>query len=203
MRLRWHFVSVLVPVVLLFAGGCDDSKKPLSDAKTSKADQRLVGVWRQATPGGTVYYHIGQAGKQFPASVMRVVQVTQNQGSVAPPNEYLAFPTVLGDKTYLNVVWGGRVKVLDAKGWNADEVDSYTFVKYRVDGDKLAMWIVNEKAKKQAIDGGKVKGVAEANKPATFTGTTEEVARFVAEAGDSLFPGQPTLLVRVDASKDP
>ena len=33
-------------VVCFLALGCDDSKNPLSDPKTSKADERLIGVWR-------------------------------------------------------------------------------------------------------------------------------------------------------------
>ena len=32
-------------VVCLLTFGCDDSKNPLSDPKTSKADERLIGVW--------------------------------------------------------------------------------------------------------------------------------------------------------------
>ena len=58
------------------------------------------------------------------------------------PEEYLAFPTVIGDKTYLNFVLDGDnklVKSLDEKGWKAADVDCYTLLKYQFDGDKLVM----------------------------------------------------------------
>ena len=71
-------------------------------------------------------------------------------------------------------------------GWKPDVVDRYAFFKYQVDGDKLVVWLIDEDAKERAIKGGKIKGVVEPNKPPKFTDTTENVARFVAEAGDSL-----------------
>ena len=57
---------------------------------------------------------------------------------------------------------------------------------HQADGDKLVVWLVDEDAKRRAIQSGKVKGVVKANSAATFTDTTENVARFVAAAGDSL-----------------
>jgi hypothetical protein len=171
-------------VLFFLLTGCDDSKNPLSDPQASKADEWLVGVWWD----GDVYYHIGHAGEQFPAGMMRIVEVKHTQGKLAPPQEYLAFPTVLGDKAYLNVVIGEKeVNRLDEKGWTMEAVDSYTFIKYQVDGNKLVAWAIDEKAKEQAITGGKIKGVTEKDKPAKFTDTTENLAHFVAEAGDSLW----------------
>ena len=55
----------------LFASGCD-SKKPLSDPQTSKADERLAGVWRDRSDGEIEYFHVGHAGEKFPSSMMRV-----------------------------------------------------------------------------------------------------------------------------------
>ena len=91
--------------VCLLAFGCD-SKTPLSDPQTSKADERLAGVWRDRSGDGDVYYHVGHAGEKFPSGMMRVVGIKHNKGNVEPPFECLIFPTVLGDKTYLNVVLG-------------------------------------------------------------------------------------------------
>src|SRR5208337_1470992 len=110
----------------LFASGCD-SKTPLSDPQTSKADERLAGVWRDRSDGD-VYYHVGHAGEKFPACMMRVVGIKHSKGNVEPPFECLIFPTVLGDKTYLNVILGGDEKLLkslDEKGWKSVAVDNY------------------------------------------------------------------------------
>jgi hypothetical protein len=200
--------SILVPAACLLVVGCDDSKHPLSDPAAAKPDQRLLGVWRwQNGSGEVIYYHVGQAGEKFPAGMMRVVEVKHSEGKVEPPEEFLMFPTVLQGKNYLNVVSDGDkklVKVLDEKGWRPDAVESYTFLKYQVEGDKLVVWLVDEGAKERAIRGGKVKGVIAENKPARFTDSAETVARFVAEAGDSLLNMKDVShFERIDAGKKP
>ena len=201
-------VAFLGLVVCLLASGCDDSKNPLSDPQTAKPDNRLIGVWRQRGENGEVtYYHVGHAGENFPDGMLRIVWIKHDQGKIELPQECLAFTTVLGGKTYLNVVWEGgkkQVKLLEEGGWKADAVDYYTFVKYQVDGDKAVVWLIDEDAKERAIKSGKVKGVIEPNKPPKFTDTAENVARFVAEAGDSLFKTkEPFRFERVDAGKKP
>jgi hypothetical protein len=200
--------TVVGPVVCLLLIGCDDSKHPLSDPNTSKPDNRLVGVWRwQNGSGDVTYYHIGQAGEKFPQSVMRVVEVKHSSGKVEVPDGFLMFPTILDGKNYLNVVHdgdGGKkpVKLLNEKGWRAELVESYTFLKYQVEGDKLVVWLVDEGPKERAIQSGKVKGVIEANKPACFTGPTADVARFVAQAGESLLnTKEPIRFERVQSGK--
>jgi len=200
MILHRHLLWVIVPAVLLSLSGCD-SENPLSDPQTSKADERLFGVWRGRSDDGEVrYYHVGHAGKSFPASVMRVLEVTHSKGKLDLPLEYLAFPTVLGDKTYLNIVSDvEQVNHLDESGWKAVEVESYTFLKYQFDGDKLVMWPINEDAKKRAIKEGKVKGAVR-KQTSKFTDTTENVARFVAGAGDSLWNTKvPVRFERIEA----
>jgi hypothetical protein len=178
--------------------GCDDSKNPLSDPQTSKPDERLVGVWQLPDKGGATYYHIGHAGKPLPEGVMRVAFVRHEKGKIESPGEFLMFPTVLGEKTYLNVtdLKGQRGKRSEEQVLKAG--NSYYLFRYQVDGDKLAVWVTNAAAKKRAIDDGKIKGVIEKNKPAKFTDTTENVARFVAETGDGLFSKEPLRLERVE-----
>jgi len=184
----------LIVAILLLASGCEDSKNPLSSPETSKVDQRLLGVWRyQGEEGEVTYYHMGQAGEKFPGGMMRIVTVRHDRTKVESPEECLAFRTALGDKDYLNVVLEGDkklVKLLNEKGWNADAIESYTFVKYQVDGDKVRMWLTDDDAKKAAIQSGKLKGVVEANKPSKLTDSTENVARFVVEADEGLFKSQ-------------
>lgn len=47
--------------VCLGTAGCD-SDNPLSDPQTSKADERLAGIWREPHGDVDFYYHIGHAG---------------------------------------------------------------------------------------------------------------------------------------------
>jgi len=202
-----HFLSVVVPAAILLAAGCDDSKNPLSNPQTSKADERLVGLWRERSDEGEIYYHIGHAGKNFPSGIMRAVSVEHSKGQVEQPEEYLLFPTVVEGKTYLNVVIDGdkkQVRRLNDKGWKADLVDSYTFLRYQEDGDKLTAWVIDEDAKQKAIRGGKIKGVEQANRPARFTDTIDNLVRFVAGAGDSLWnTKEPAHFERVTSAKRP
>ena len=188
----------------LVASGCD-SKNPLSDPLTSKADERLPGVWLNRGGDGDVYYHVGHAGDKFPACMMRVVGIKHSKGNVEPAGEFLIFPTVLGDKNYLNVVIGRDdklVKSLDEKGWKAADVDNYTLYRYKFDGDKLVVYGIDAEAKTKAIKSGKVTGTVE-NNSAKFTDTTENVARLVMEAGDSLWTKEPGQLERMNLGTKP
>ncbi|MGO9113723.1 MAG: hypothetical protein ACLP9L_31205 [Thermoguttaceae bacterium] len=188
----------------LFASGCD-SKYPLSDPRTSKADQRLVGVWLDRSDGN-VYYYVANAGEKSPACMMRVVGIKHNKGTVEPSATFLVFPTVLGDKTYLNVALGDDdklVKSLHERGGKTVETDSYTFYKYEFDGDKLLLYAIDEEAKQKAIKSGKVRGKVE-NNSAKFTDSTEHVARLVAGAGNGLWDAKkPIELERVSARTNP
>ena len=160
-------------------------QNPLSDPQTSKPDERLVGVWRWRNEDGSViYYHAGHAGDKFPDSVLRVAFVRHVEGKVESPGESWMFPTVLGEKSYLNAIdkKGQRDKPSEERGWRTEAVDSYYILKYQVDGDRLLVWEMDADAKKQAIKDGQIKGVIEPNKPAKFTDTTENLARFFAEA---------------------
>jgi hypothetical protein len=192
----------LLLLACLVASGCDDSKKPLSDPKTTKADERLIGIWRDTAGSTEDYFHVGRAGKNFPPSMLRIVSVRHGDGTVEPPEEYLAFPTVLQGKSYLNVVIDPKqVKHLDENGWKPETVDCYTFLRYEVQGDRLTVWLIDEQAKERAVKDGKIKGVMKDN-IAQFTDTTENVARFVAEAGDSLLnTKEPGRLERVKMDK--
>jgi hypothetical protein len=65
-------------------------------------------------------------------------------------------------------------------------------------------WLTDREAKEKAIKAGKIKGVIEPKKPPVFTVSTEEVARFVAGAGDSLFNTKDSVqFERVDPGKKP
>jgi hypothetical protein len=186
--------------------GCDDSENPLSNRHTSKPDNRLVGVWRH----GDVSYRIGHAGEDFPNDVLRVVEVTHSHAGAAPAAEYLAFPTVLGKNTYLNVMvtlfGDGQDKpfVSGEEQWKSlDSCPllkyqvSYLILKYQVDGNNLLVWGMDGEAKKRAIESGKIKGEL-IESEFRFTDTSENLARFVVEAGDSLWnTKKPVRLERV------
>jgi hypothetical protein len=193
-------LHVIVPTILLLLAGCDDSTTPLSAPATSKPDERLVGVWRLREKDGNVtYYHVGYPDESLPSGVMRVVVVTHRKQKLRQPIPVLVFPTTIGNKTYLNVT-GQLIKV--EKGW---EAKAYFLFRYQVDGDSLLLSKMDIDAKETAIDSGKIKGVSDHEKSkkdwlrtVRLTDTTENLARFVGAAGDSLW-SKPERLERVEA----
>ena len=148
------------------------SKNPLSDPQTSKADERLAGVWLNRGGDGDVYYHVGHAGDKFPACMMRVVGIKHSKGNVESVGEFLIFPTILGDKSYLNVVIGRDdklVKSLDEKGWKAADVDNYTLYRYKFDGDKLVVYGIDAEAKKRRSRAARSRGLWRTIRPSSPT----------------------------------
>jgi hypothetical protein len=204
MRTNRILTVVSMTAFCLLLTSCFDSKTPLSDPHKSKSDDRLIGVWRFRGDSGEVnYYHIGCIGEKVPASVMRVVSIQHMPDGKIQQSELLVFPTTIGSKTYLNVSDGkqAQLKRVEEKGWTAETVDTYLILRYQVTGDALAVeWMDNE-AKKRSIDAGTIKGVIEkdqdGNTRARFTDTTENLAKFVAEAGDGLFSTDVLRLERV------
>jgi acylphosphatase len=80
-------------------------------------------------------------------------------------------------------------------------VDAYLILRYEIKGDVLTLHVMDGDARKRAIEAGKVKGVVEkdphGNIRAYFTDTSENLARFVASAGDDLFVKDALRLERV------
>jgi hypothetical protein len=193
----------MVAFCLLFTA-CTDSKTPLSDPHKSKADERLTGVWRFRGDGGEMnYYHFGRVGEKLPAAVMRVASIQHMPDGKMEQSDLLIFPSTIGGKTYLNASDGtdNQLKLLEEKGWTPATVNAYLILRYQVAGDKLTIQWIDGEAKKRAVEGGKIKGVIEkdrdGNTRVQFTDTTENLAKFVAEAGDDLFAKDMLRLERV------
>jgi hypothetical protein len=170
----------------------------------SKPDNRLAGLWREKEESGTVsYYHVGRADEKLPEGAMQVVGLEHQEGRVRGPLLWLIFPTTLGDKTYLNLTAGSEYELeqLQKHGWST--VEGYCLFRYKVEGKKLLLWGMDDDAKERAIKSGKLKGVIKkgtwnTSETFRFTDTTENFARFVAEAGESLFSKEPMTLEKID-----
>jgi len=195
------FVSVLFGASLLIAG-CDDSTVPLSDPSKASLDKQVIGLWKHDHQNGVTYYHVGRLGDNAPDGVMRVVIVSHpNGGDLQQPNQLLAFRSDIDGKSYLNIagVTQEQLESIRENGWQANMLDSYILLKYRVENDALLLWAMDKEAKKKAIQDGKIKGEIKEKFGGSvrFTDTTEDLAEFVAAAGDGLFVDKPTQLEQV------
>ena len=195
---------LLIAACSLLLTSCFDTKNPLSDPQKSKPDDRLSGVWRFRGDNGEMnYYHIGHAGEKLPASVMRVFFVQHMPDGKMQSGELLVFPTSLGDKTYLNAAEAkpSQLALLEEKGWTDETINKYLILRYQITGDVLTLQLIDQEAKKRAVEAGTIKGVIEKDRDGNtrvhFTDTTENLAKFVAEAGDDLFSKDVLRLERV------
>jgi hypothetical protein len=87
-------------------------------------------------------------------------------------------------------------------------VETYLICRWKLDGDKLVLYHMDHEAKEKAIKSGKIKGtikkVRYGIELAFLTDSTENLARFVSEAGDGLWiMKEPSQLerIRVEAKK--
>ena len=197
-RLFLSFVSL---VVLGAIAGCDDSQNPLSDPQKAKADAKLLGTWRYQDHDGNVsYYHIGHAGENLPEGVLRVVAATHHADGKLTSGEHMLFASTVGGSTYLNITDGkaGQVQALEENGWDATQIDGYFLYKYELKADTLCVQGIDRDAKRRAIEGKRLKGTVEPGDDGKvkFTDSTENLARFVAEAKD-LFAKDVERLQRV------
>ncbi|HOM16457.1 MAG TPA: hypothetical protein PLQ00_03970 [Thermoguttaceae bacterium] len=188
---------------IAFLAGCVDSTKPLVDPQKAKPDKQLLGLWRHVAEDGRIsFYHIGQAGDQWPDGVFRVVGVSHHEGQLDPAAEMLLFVSQVGEKTYLNIaeLKPGLVEKIKEKGW--ETVEGYFIWRYQIDAGRLTIWPMDNDAKRQAIETGKLKGEISTGRfrTAKFTDTAENLVRFLSEAGDSLLSKDPVRLERVPLS---
>jgi len=166
----------------------------------------LAGVWRLRDDNGAVtYYHVGHVGDELPGAVMRVTGIRHNPDrKMEQFDELLIFPTTIGDASYLNVCGGtdAQIKLLQEKGWTKETVNEYLIFRYQAAENELTVRALDGEAKKRAIEAGKIGGTMERNDQGQvskfyFTDTSENLARFVQEAGDELFSHDAVRLQRV------
>jgi hypothetical protein len=109
----------------------------------------------------------------------------------------------IGDKHYLNVSEAepSQLKSLEEKGWTDETFNKYLILRYQITGDVLTIQLIDQEAKKRAVEAGKIKGAVEKDKDGNprvhFTDTTENLAKFVTAAGDDLFSKDMLRLERV------
>jgi hypothetical protein len=195
-------VSILLGVSLfacLLITGCDESTAPLSDASKATPDERLIGLWQHRHKDCVTYYHVWRLGGKTPEGVMRVMVVGHpNNGAFRVPHQFLAFRSDVGGHSFLNCafVTEEQLDSIRKEGWKAEVLECYIFLKYRVEDDTLLLWMMDHKAKKKAIQDGKIKSRRCGVGIIRFTDTTENLAQFVAAAGDELYDDQP--IVRME-----
>jgi hypothetical protein len=183
-RFPKSLVLILGLLCLVFTS-CVDSDNPLSDPKQATVDPGLVGVWRYREKEGDVeYYHVGKAGDNFPAGMLRVKTITHKKnGELQCPDngDTLMFSTVLGKNHYVNITGldADKIKTMGDSKWEPSMADGYFIYKYEINGDKLTIACMDPDQKEALIKAGKIKGESKDNNR-RFTDTTENLVRLLA-----------------------
>lgn len=181
---------------VLFAAAClpVTSKAPLGTTVKPAAEAALIGTWKGhvADNRETSYWHFLPA-KEGAMTVLGVTAAKNNAGW----GEYMATATMLGTYRYLNV----RSVSSDGKPAGKEEAARNIPVLYKMRGGKLTLYLIGEKAAKDAIAKGQIEGEIEKGDygDATITATPEKLDTFFASPeGAKLFTEKIATLKKVE-----
>lgn len=197
-------LALLLALCLLTTTACVESKHALSDPQTSPQVPELYGVWKMVTTSGDVnYVHIGAGvelsvdpAQSVPEAGLMQFFVVSHNGAANPPQSggirltkpigFRFFVTEIEGTSYATCVpdpEAGKPRTLPA---------GYFFMKYKLDGDQLEVWDMNNDATAAAIEAGQLGGNVEREagrlKRVAITDQPEKIAKFLASGGaDDVF----------------
>lgn len=207
--------SLLLPALLLSSCSLTFGvKNPLSDPDKAKPDARLFGAWRileerqnNQHPKETHLLFLGKSGhRDAPSGTMKCVVAGIKADHNVYADEYLYFfTTSIGNSTYANLFEGVVFDRAKFPTWDKRNIKLYLLAKYKVEGDRLIVWLMSRDAAEATIQKGQVKGTIEEEekkegfirgkvKVTTLT-DVEELSKFLANGGDKvLFPEKDKMI---------
>ena len=192
-------LALLLALCLLSATACVESKYALSDPETSPQAPELYGLWKSTSPSGDIsYVHVGAGvelsvdpAKSLPESgLMQFLLIAHNGASAAPQPHSIRLTKPFGFRFFVTEIDGANYAtcVPDPElGKPRTLPTGYFFMKYKVDGDRLEVWDMNNDATAAAIEAGKLGGTVQREagrlKRVAITDKPEKIARFLASGG--------------------
>jgi hypothetical protein len=158
-------------VLMLGVPSCVMLDGPISDPYQAEPDMKLFGSWRAVEEGGWVDQLIvgkylptdGTTVAGFPAELMRLewIRFDKEAKPIETNVRLLCFPTRIADDRYLNVaiVSPENERKLLHSGWD-EKLLVYAVFKYRVEGDKLTLQVMDLRGKTEVRPLGRIKGFA-------------------------------------------
>ncbi|HLA83952.1 MAG TPA: hypothetical protein VJL29_04085 [Thermoguttaceae bacterium] len=199
--LKTRTAGIAVALCLLVAGGClVSSKHPLSDEKTSKADTRLLGDWKEKSDDAKGVWQVVKR----PQSENVLVTLGPYEEQYDPAD--LLLTTELGGKKYLS--WGGR----EPKNGKTN----FIICRYEMpDENTLSIRYLSIDAVRDAIEDQRLSGrvtvvtdIKTGKKPISeretvrITAEMDELRSFLEANGDDCFPeGEKADMVFVRVAK--
>ena len=175
----WIYRLCLVTQIALLSACIPHSQHPITPAHEHPVDTSLLGSWYWRQENETGFVHVGL---DFRSKLLRVVMVDLDRSSELELSEFLGHTSTLGENLYLNLRW------LRTK----NEVDGYLFVKYRPEGESLAISLADTQVLEEAVKKGLLQGVVPDGgghaRAVRITESGEGLRRFLIENDGRLFP---------------
>jgi hypothetical protein len=221
---KLSFVSTAF-VILIGLPGCVESETPLSDANTSKVDNRLSGIWRGVNERGETVIAVFRPSdiNGHPAGMMRLEWIEMDDLKETFSKRHLYFFTsdvrdhsfmnvigdsgrimpLIGEARPLNFQLQGEYEALLTSQFKKVLVPNYSFLRYEINRDReskkdtLTSWNASEDIAKNAIRSGAIKG--EVSNSPIFKDSSENLTRFFqSDLGKKLFSsGSKQVLIRI------
>jgi hypothetical protein len=167
--MRWFVAAAILAV----AASCVESRHPLSDEKTSKIDERLIGTWQLANDSS-----VWKAKRSADTKNALEVEITDASGT----GRAVLFATMLKSKNYASTKDLGKDAQKDRKG-------AYDIYQYRVlDNDTIEAWGMDAALVKKAILDKKLVGEINDDQEPVITDSGDGIARYIEANADACFP---------------
>lgn len=214
MRLTHTMIMGYLVILMLGVPSCVMLDGPISDPYQAEPDMKLFGSWRAVETGGWVdqlivgkYRPTGStAAAGFPSELMRLewIRFDKAERPIDINVRLLCFPTRIADDRYLNVaiVSPENEKTLLHSGWD-EKLLFYAVFKYRVEGDKLTLQVMDLRGKTETRPAGTIKGFARGlERFITLADTQKLVELLASENGETYFQDE-AVFTRMNAKEQP
>jgi hypothetical protein len=203
--MRHRSVSLVLLALAALAGGCVESRHPLADPDTARADSDLYGIWTRTSGKDTEMLIIGKyLVKGHPNGFMRFHEVSYSGSSAtySHSSDRYFIASTIGGSGYISILRDSlmtdpatRVPInLDQEHhyerWKVHADRTFFFQKYQVVGNTLTVWYTDTKSVGKLVEDGQIAGKVSKTKEGditsvTLTDSTENLANFIRNGGDS------------------
>ena len=171
-----RFFAGVALVALLSSCGPTEFKFPLSSQTQAVFDQELFGMWHQRQEGGDVFLLVGSSKEP---NWMEFVFLIKGKSGEAEAMLVRAFPTKIGDKTYLNCILRG-----DLSEVKKESPEVFVLARYAVQDGHLKLWLTNDSVFDKALEKGILSGAE-----GKVTDSAENVVKFI--SSQETYEGEP------------
>ncbi len=178
---------LLVAPLMIVAVSCVDSKHPLSDEKTSKIDERLIGTWQDEDK---TTWRVTKSAAAKNSLALEWKKKGQDDSGKA-----IVFTTVIKTKNYLSI----RDTTDETP---KDQKEAYNIYQYRlIDNDTVELRGMRPEVLKKAIEGKLLTGTILKDNVPTITDSPDVIKSYLEAHADECYPVKTDLMLTFKRQK--